>query len=431
MYACVHQTGPDRALTAELQALARAFSPVVETADERTVVFPIDGLGRLFGAPDQLAAEIARRGAEMGLAANLAIAAQPETAALAARHLPGVHWIRPGEEARALAPIPLEAMELSEELRRTLELWGLRTLGEVAELPPIGLAERLGKEGVRLYELATGRAVRPLHADLPESRYEEAVELDDPLDNLQPLLFLLARSLGELCRRLQADGRGANRIRVELALEGGGRHERVLELPFPQNEAGPLGKILRLDLEAHPPQEAVAAVRLELRPADPRPAQHGLFLPPAPPPDKLQVTLARLEALVGKGNAGSPVLLDTHRPGAFAVRPFSPRQAQVGQAAPRADAGAPAKPLRVAMRRYEPPLPARVRLREQRPAYLSARGIAGEVADAAGPWRISGDWWDSIAWARDEWDVRLAPGGVYRIYFTLDTRAWFVEGVYD
>ena len=430
MYACIHQTAPDRPLTAELQALAGAFSPVVETAGERTVVFPIDGLGRLFGPPDQLAAEIARRGAEMGLAANLAIAAQPDTAVLAARHLPGVHWIRPGEEARSLAPIPLKAMELPEELRRTLKLWGLRTLGDVAELPPIGLAERLGEEGVRLYELATGRAVRPLHLDPPESRYEETVELDDPLENLQPLLFLLSRSLGELCRRLQGDGRAANGIRLELRLEDGGRHERILELPVPQAGAEALGKILRLDLEAHPPPAPVTAVRLEMRPADPRPAQHGLFLPPAPPPDKLQLTLARLEALVGKGNLGSPVLLDTHRPGAFAIQPFAPREEGAGRAE-EIRAPAPEGPPRLAMRRYEPPLPARVRLRAERPAYLSARGIAGEVADAAGPWRISGEWWDARAWARDEWDVQLARGGVYRIYCTLDTRAWFVEGVYD
>ena len=37
------------------------------------------------------------------------------------------------------------------------------------------------------------------------------------------------------------------------------------------------------------------------------------------------------------------------------------------------------------------------------------------VVGCAGPWRVSGEWWDAGAWARDEWDVALSDGAVCRL----------------
>jgi protein ImuB len=51
------------------------------------------------------------------------------------------------------------------------------------------------------------------------------------------------------------------------------------------------------------------------------------------------------------------------------------------------------------------------------------------VLDLAGPWRTSGDWWTADAWQRDEWDIALSDGALYRIY--CEPAGWFVEGSYD
>jgi protein ImuB len=90
-----------------------------------------------------------------------------------------------------------------------------------------------------------------------------------------------------------------------------------------------------------------------------------------------------------------------------------------------------------------------VNVREGRPARVTTdrRGLAGGwVETAAGPWRTSGDWWvlpearlqavgggarPEVGWNRDEWDVALSDGALYRLYRDRDRDRWFVDGILD
>ena len=113
MFACLFGRSPN------LAALAAQFSPLVETVDDDTVVFSIAGLGRLFGDTNQIVSEISRRGEEMRIVANLAIAAT-----LAARHLRGVTTIARGQEPKILGALPVAALPADPALLVTLERWG-------------------------------------------------------------------------------------------------------------------------------------------------------------------------------------------------------------------------------------------------------------------------------------------------------------------
>jgi protein ImuB len=91
-----------------------------------------------------------------------------------------------------------------------------------------------------------------------------------------------------------------------------------------------------------------------------------------------------------------------------------------------------------ALRRFRLPVPARVHVHEGRPTRIvtDRRGVTGgAVAQAAGPWRTSGEWWNDAqpgrSWDRDEWDVALTDGTLYRIYVERDIGQWFLEGVVD
>jgi protein ImuB len=162
--ACLVGTSP------RLSELASQFSPVIEKVGEGSIVFSVDGLGSLFGNVFQIAAEIARRGAQMEINANLAIATNKSTALLEAQYHHGVTIIEPGQEAKILAQIPIEALPGFADLVETLLRWGVHTAGDLAALPESGVKERLGESGSKLRRLALGQCgdVIAVHRDLPE-----------------------------------------------------------------------------------------------------------------------------------------------------------------------------------------------------------------------------------------------------------------------
>jgi len=189
-------------------------------------------------------------------------------------------------------------------------------------------------------------------------------------------------------------------------------------------------KLLQLHLERHAPGGAVNAFTLQLEPVTPRRVQGGFFRPPAPAPDKLQVTLARIAGLVGKENVGTPVLLDTYRPDAFEL--VTPNvSAETAALNANADSKVDGTTLRLAIRLFRPALEARVRVAGAAPRKIIAPGVKGNVLQVAGPWKTSGEWWAPTAWNREEWDVALDDGALYRIYLEMRTHQWYVHGVYD
>ena len=413
MFAAVDATyGAD---LAHLVQCAADFSPFVEETSPSTVVISIDGLAHLFGSPREIAGAIALLAADLGLAVNVAIADNPDLAVHAARGFAGVTVMESGRESG----LPVALLDPHEEIALTLALWGIRTFGEFAALPEGGVAERLGEEGVRLQRLARGAGSRPLVPSNPAPPFAESIELEHPLTLLEPLAFLLGRLLHDLCARLESRGLAAHELKLSLSLEGVAPHERVLRLPYPMRAAVTFLKLLSLDLEMHPPGAPVTAVALSAEAVNPRVVQHGLFIPLAPEPQKLELTLARIAKLVGEGNAGSPELMDTHRPRSFRVVRF-------GGAGNRGQST-----LSPVLRLFRPALRAKVEAPDGRPARVVAAGVHGRVLESAGPWRTSGDWWIKDAWARDEWDVALSDGALYLLYRDRYNGAWFVEGTYD
>ena len=410
MFACLHSPGE----IARLIACAQDFSPLVEQTDADTVTLDIDGLEHLFGSVHDIAHAIARR---VGVPVNVAAAANPDAAFHAARGFSGTSIVPQGDEAKFLASLPVALLSPTEEIAETLARWGIRTFRELAALPGLGVAARLGEEGVRLQQLARGESERPLVPVEAPQRFEEEMELEYPVELLEPLLFVLARLLGDVCGRLEERALAAIGLRVRLQLEKAGEHERAIRLPVPMRNPRVFLKLIELDLEKHSPAAPVVKVAITAEAARPRTTQNGLFIPLAPEPEKLELTLARITTVVGEENVGSPELVDTHRPGAFRMREFGMKQSRTGRNA---------CPTFQAFRAFRPPLAAKMQA-----DILSAPGIRGKIVQQAGPWRTSGDWWTPDAWARDEWDIELAGGALYRIYCDAQTGRWFIEGSYD
>jgi protein ImuB len=414
VFACMHAPGAG----ARLLACAQDFSPQIEQTDADTVILDIDGLGHLFGSIHEIANAMARR-ADMPV--HIAIASNPNAAFHAARGFSGISIIPQGDEAKYLATLPVGLLSPTEEIAETLARWGIRTFRDLGALPDLGVAARLGEEGVRLQMLARGEGDRPLEPVEAPANFEQEIELEYPLELLEPLMFVLGRLLGDICARLKGRALAAIEWRLRLQLENACQHERAIRLPVPMRSQRVFLKLLELDLEKHPPVAPIVRVALAAEPSKPRFTQNGLFIPLAPEPEKLELTLARIGAVVGEGNVGSPELVDTYRPGAFQMS--APLQSRLSNTFPSRECE---RAVALAFRAFRPPLAAKVQA-----SFISAPGIHGRIARQAGPWRTSGDWWTTGAWARDEWDIELADGALYRIYCDAHTGRWFIEGSYD
>jgi len=445
MYACIHCRDNLGAHEALLR-LAFTFSPRVEDTAPDAVALDIDGLERIFGSPLALAERIVRLASDAGLRVEVGVASNPDAAVCAARGLGGIAVIPAGQEALLLAALPVsllfassaDSRQSSAEIEETLRLWGIRTLGELAALPEAALSARIGQEGPRLQKLARGAGCRPLLAFSPVPGFEHSLQLEYPVALLEPLFFVLSRLLHELWAGLEARALATDELRLRLHLEDRSADERNFRLPFPLRDHRAGLKLMQLELEQRPPQAAVTALWLAANPVEPRVLQDGLFIPLAPAPDKLEVLLARLANLVGQENVGAAELLDTHRPGAlgmkrFTIRPpgSNPQIPQISQIRNPRPFAKSADSTLLAFRVFRPPLPAQVQARQGRPERITARGVKGNVVSLAGAWRTSGDWWKSDGWDRDEWDVALSDGALYRIYCDRAARAWFIEGLYD
>jgi protein ImuB len=458
VFACLHAPG-NLPLLVEC---AGYFSPWVEqwvdSSPEQilsdTVVFDIRGLNLIYGTPEQIAAAIERR---MGLKANLAIASNPDAAVHAARGIAGVTVIAPGREAATLAPLPLFLLGGSLEFARTLDAWGIRTFGEFAALPPLGIAARLGDAGLAMQRLARGEGHRLLRLSKDPLEFFEEFEPESTLDLLEPVLLLLGRMMNDICARLRRHSLSANEIHLKLKLERAADHAATLCLPVPMLDAQVFLKLLQLELDARPPQAPVTKIRLELKPVEPRTTQHGLFLPASPEPEKLEITLARIRSLVGAANLGTPELMDTHRPDGFSLVSLGGGSVSATGSIASRKTRSSTHPLleihKLVMRRFRPPQHAQVwRGADGRPARISFSKADGRVSACAGPWRTSGDWWTGEPWDHEEWDVEItgreiAAGaisgvingaisgvnsrGVLRIHRDCRRGEWFVEGCYD
>jgi protein ImuB len=365
VFACIHLPKPPSGGAPDAPQLAESFSPFVEIVDEHTAVFSI--------TPRQLE--------QIQKIPGAAIAETVEAAIIAARN--------PG---RPLAELPIDVLPPDPEIFEIFDLWGIRTLADLANLPPNGLAERLGPRGVELQQLARGALHRPLKPAPLKILQEQQIELDYAITNLEPLLFLINRFLVDLCPRIEA----AAALHFTFNKE-----PRTLRLPFPTRDVKFLLKLVQHDLESHPLSEPPQKIKLIVEPTAPRRVQHGLFTPSAPEPEKLELTLAKIRALVGEKNVKIPELRNSYRPGW----------------------SLPDSPL--AFRYFRPPVPARVETENGVPRKL----FGGKIVSLAGPWRSSGEWWRPDQWNRDEWDLKLADGALFRIFRTASH--WFLEGSYD
>ena len=165
-----------------------------------------------------------------------------------------------GEEAEALAPLPLTVLALNPAQAQILAAWGVRTVGQLAALPLKPLIARMGQDGHRLHQMARGAYD---HFLVPEQEPADAalmerVELEHPVELLEPLLFLLSRALEQVTQRAKRGRWRLPRWRPASCwmMRKHSEHRRTLRPTLPERGYHTLLKLIQLDLESHPPRRA-------------------------------------------------------------------------------------------------------------------------------------------------------------------------------
>jgi protein ImuB len=428
--------------------VAGAFSPRVEDAGEGVVHADVEGLGRRFPGERDLGEALLAAAKKESLPARCGIAGSKLAARVAASLPESPTVVAPGGEAAFLAPLPLARLDPEIAIAETLSRWGLRTIGDLAKLPPADVASRLGEAGLALHKTARGRDPRPLVPTVPPPAFSEGMELEWPLVTLEPFLALAEGALERLVRRLTAQALGCARLGIDLKLEPDGHDVRDLPLPAPTREVKTLLTLTRLDLEARAPGAPVNAFTFTAHPDRPRQGQLTLFGPAEVSPDRLATALAKLFALLGEGRLGTPQTVSGHRPERFALVPYAPPPAPTFKLAPRSGRGLlavrvlrPALPLDVITDATGPGAPAEALRLLFVKSVPNANGnghggppppdVSGAVRVASGPWGLEEAWWTEAPLERAYWDVELSGGGLYRIFRDEKTGDWFADGVYD
>ncbi len=408
---------------------AAAFSPRIENAGAAAscaLVLDIAGAERLFGPPEILAQRLRASLSSAGFHSSIAVSANFDTARIKAASGRGIAVIPSGEEATALANLPITFLGLNDDSLETFALWGIYTLGELATLPETGLVTRLGAKSRIWRNLASGKAEHAFQPIEPAFSLEESYEFETPVEQVDSLLFIGARMIDCLVARAATRALSLASISANMRLENGRVHRSVIRPALPSIDRRFLLKLLQLEIGMHPPPSAVTALTLKADAGQSGRVQLGLFVPQIPEPSRLDVTLARLKALVGEGRVGSPVLDDTHRSGSFHIAEFS---------VDRKASEAPHTRVNIALRRLRPPRPVHIEFQLAKPAALRFDREWLRISAAYGPWKTTGCWWSTDGWDAEEWDILASSKDGASIacllVHDLQRREWLVEALYD
>jgi len=411
--------GAEAATGRVLLDAAFTLSPRVEATSGGLCTVDLTGVGEI--GLEARARKLVRRLKGLALSLRIGLSDTPDRAAFAARCADPFLWVRPG--GPFLERLPIGMIDPPTGLARIFDQWGIRTLGDLTALPRPEVGRRLGESGLALWDRASGDKERVLRIEGRPETFEETMELEQGMETLEPLLFLLRRFIDALSLRLETAWLVAEEMRLTLKLADDSLYRHWFRLPEPTRKTANLFRMLHAHLENVRTECPITAVHVKIKPGRPRARQQGLFEADLRDPLQFAETLARVAAVAGSNRVGTPRLEDTHRPDTFCLEPLKPSLAG-------AEGETSLQPLLgPSLRRFRPAQPAGVDFGREAPAALFSPDVHGRVRAWRGPWRSSGDWWEkSGCWKREEWDVELVSGGVYRL--VREQGKWFIEGVY-
>jgi protein ImuB len=452
---------------------ARAWEPVVAAVEKLTPAVEVLSPGRLslatrgpsryFGGDSSLARLVLDKAKEVtgqqGCQIGVADGRFTATRAAIVASEGGQVVVPPGASREWLAPHPVAALGPDfEDFSDLLVRLGIRTLGDLAELPGPAVLGRFGWEGVTARRLAMGLDEGSVQARTPPPDLACSAELDPPEQRVEAAAFVAKALADELQARLDTLGLVATSVAIEVETEHGEslvrhwRHEGALT-------ASALAERTRWQLDGwltapcsngilgrSGPTAGLTLLRLtpeEVRPD--RGRQLGFWGGVADADARASRAMARVQGLLGP-EAVTTAVLEGGRGFADQVRlvPWgddrtSPARSTIG-GSPAPWPGRLKRPSPALV--YQPPRPAELIDSSGDSIEVSGRGaisavpaalaIEGGLAEPvvlwAGPWPLEERWWERGGRRRARIQVVLQSGEAHVV--SRESGRWWIEASY-
>lgn len=417
------------------------YTPLVALDSPNGLLLDVTGATHLFGGERRLLDRARTNLRRQGFAVTGAIAGSAAASRALARYRDGM-IVPPGEEARAMAPLPVEALDLDVQVTHAFRHAGLKTIGHVAMRRRGELTARFGATMVFALDQALGRAEKPISPRLPLPDYMAERIFAEPLvaqDVILESLRGLAQSLGTL---LSERGEGARRLEAVFFRADGKVRRIAVETGTPMRDAEVIARLFRerLNALADPldPGFGFDLIRLSADRAERCDTGTAAFTADTNEEKEIAFLVDRLAARFGSHRVLVFRPNDTHIPEAAAVALPAQRaeQSKLGWKAIRGTDEAPRRPLRLFAR--PEPITAMFEVPEAPPVRFRWRRAWHDVVLAEGPERIAMEWWrEQVPQpTRDYFRVEDSLGRRFWLYrdglYGSETAAprWFMHGLF-
>jgi DNA polymerase-4 len=234
--------GSYTAVSREVMEVFRSVTPEVEPLALDEAFLDVSGAIRRLGRPAQIGELIRATIAEQqGITCSVGVASCKFVAKLAsARCKPDGLLVVPADGVLDfLHPLPVAALwGVGERTGQVLARLGLRTVGDIAQIPVATLQRELGQAaGAHLAALAWGRDERPVVSRVPEKSIGAEETFPSDVDDPEVIRRELLRLSGRTARGLRSAGALARTVVVKLRLANFTTITRSRTLPEPTDVA--------------------------------------------------------------------------------------------------------------------------------------------------------------------------------------------------
>ncbi len=190
------------------------YTPLVGLDLPDGLILDITGCAHLFGGEAALGRDLLARLATQGFHARAAVA-DTVGCAWAVAHYGEAGLVAPQRMRAALMPLPTAALRLAAETVAALAEVGLKTVGDLLDLPRAPLAARFGIL-VRRIDQALGREDEPITPRLPLPSYVAEQRFADPIGLERDVLGTIARLAAQLGAAMERREEGARLLQAVL-----------------------------------------------------------------------------------------------------------------------------------------------------------------------------------------------------------------------